>query len=940
MALEAFSLIGRIALDGADKVTKGLDGIGKRSRQTKTYMESFGNETFKAMDSAVDSTDDMSKAIRAMRDEMKDAMREQKKAMQPFRKQQLDIQKGYWDLNKATKSWKGSTKDLINEINKLGKAEKKINDEMMKMNDIAKMGLLQSIGAMNAMSTQSEKVSQNYDRMGKALYSVNKPLLAITDGLEKMAKAGQPAQIALRQLGAGASMKELNDMIKLINVGLMRFQAVALAAGIALVGFTAAMANAAHGEAPSKIRAQMAEIETIYDEALEERKQQLYEWAGLFENIEFKPINPQSLIDALEGQVQIFDGWAANLKRLAKRGVDEGLLEELRQMTPKAAAEVQALQKMTDAQLTEYVALWNQKHKQVTTQAVSELEFLRQATDRKIKELKASIMPLALAWEDFQATWSDALQPFVESWGKVAAKVVEAGTAIGDFFVTLNENDMSWVITALGWFTYLFTALTLLLSPLAIGIGLAGGFAAAWASLSPFIMPLLAGLAAMSGSIVLIIAGAAALIAIVMMLVNSFKNWVNSSEEVRAGVMEKITAIQEGTGEILEKLKGLWDDGMKMINDAVQPILAELTAFWNEHGMQVMTAVQNFMSFLGTIFSVVFPIIKFIVLGALNAILGIFSGVFNAIMGIIKIFTGLFTGDFGLMWEGAKQLFFGAIQAIWNYMNLLFIGRILKGVGAFFMSMKKFFVDGFTILKFRVQYFVKDALLKIKSFVDGVKNWFTNMKNSAIGIWNSLKLQVSMAVEILKTRALLHIRNMVMEAKSKFESIRSTATKIFNKVKDAITKPIESAKKGIGKAVDWIRDKFNALKLKLPKIKLPKFKIKNWSINPKNWIKAPPYIDIDWHKKGAFFDKATVMQGLGERGREAILPLENRKYMKPFSQAVAENLAALTGGGTQRIEIPVMLNNREILRAIIPDLDRALKTRQNINGGLVNRGNL
>lgn len=940
MALEAFSLIGRITLDGAEKVTRGLDNVGKRTRRAGYEMESFGGETFRAMDTAADATDDMGRAIKKMRDEMKAAMREQKKAMQPFRKQQLDVQKGFWDLTKATKNWKGSTQDLLDEINKLGKAEKKATDAMMKMNEVGKMGLLQSIGQVNAMSTQSEKLSQNYDRMGKAIYSVNKPLLAISDGLEKIAKAGQPAAIALKQLGAGANMKDLNDMIKLITAGLMRFQMVALGAAVAFAGFTAAMAKAAHGTAPDEIRAQMAEIENIYDEALEERRQQLYEWAGLFEEIEFKPVDPQKLIDALKGQIQIFDGWAANLKRLAKRGVDEGLLEELRQMTPKAAAEVQALQKMTDAQLTEYVALWNEKHKQVTDQAVSELEFLRQATDQKVQELKNSIMPLALAWEDFQSTWAEALAPFVESWSVVAAKVVDAGTAIGDFFVTLNQNDMSWVITALGWFAYAFTALTLLLSPLAIGVGLVGGFAAAWASAAPIIMPIVSGLAAMSGTVVLVIAGIAALIAIIYLVVKSFKEWINSSEEVRAGVMEKIQAIKDGAAPILEAFKGLWDSAMNMIKRVVGQILGELAVFWSEHGMQIMQAVQNFLGFLSAIFAVVFPIIKFIVMGALNAILNIFHGVFTAIMGIIKIFTGLMTLDFGLMWEGIKQLFFGAIEAVWGYLNLMFIGRILKGIGGFFAALRAKFSGGLTTIRLNVMYF-KD---KVMAIITNLKNLFiatfTTMRNMGLSIWNSLRAGIQVVLQAISQRVLQISTKIYTTFQSKFNAVLSTTRTIFNNVKTAITKPIEAAKTAVGKAVDWIRTKFNNLKLKLPKIKVPKFRIKNWSINPANWVKNPPAIDITWHKRGAFFDEATVLNGLGERGKEAIIPLENRKYMQPFSQAIAENLAAITGGGAQRIEIPIMLNNREILRAIIPDLDRALKTRQSNYGGLVNRGNL
>jgi phage-related protein len=940
MALEAFSLIGRIALDGADKVTSGLGDIGKRTKAAGRTMESFGQETFRAMDTVADSTDEVQQAVKAMREEMREAVRQQKRDMGSFRLEQLKTQKAWWDLTKASKNWKGSTSDLMREVTKLGQAQKKANEAMMAHNDIAKMGLLQSIGTMQAMSTQSEKITKNYDRMGKALYGVNKPLLAITDGLENMAKAGQPAALALKMLGANANMKDLQSMIGLITRGLVRFQAVAIASGLALAGMTAALANAAHGEAPDKIREQMAEIENIYDEALEERRADLYEWAGLFEDIDFKPPKKEKLMAALAEQVKIFENWAKNIKDLAKRGVDEGLIRELEEMTPKAAAEVQALSTMTDKELTKYVELWRQKHQQAREKATTELEWLREATDEKIQELKDSMQPLALAWEDFKGSWANALQPFIDSWGQVAAKVVDAGTAVADFFETLNNNDMQWVIQVLGWVVFLFTALTFLLSPLAIGVGLVAGFQAAWASLAPFIMPLVTGLGAMAGTIVLIIAAVAAVVAIIYMLVQGFKDWVNSSEETRAAFEEKVQAMRDKVEPIIEDIKSLFTDGMQMVKDAIKPILDEITAFWDEHGMQVMEAVSNFMGFLGAIFNVVFPIIKFIVMGALNAILGIFSGVFNAIMGIIKIFTGLFTGDFGLMWEGAKQLFFGAIEAIWNYMNLLFIGRILKGVGAFFTFIKGMFTRNWTLLLLKIRTFGQNSLLAIRNFVNGIKTWFTNMKNSAIGIWNGLQLQVAVAVKLLQLKVRSTIQNLSLWVWKTFDTMKTKVATIWNNIKTAMTKPMDSAKKAIGSAIQWIKDKFAGLKLKLPNIKTPKFKIRNWSLNPKNWIKNPPYIDIDWNKRGAFFDQATALQGLGEKGTEAIIPIQNRRYMQPFSQAIAENLAALTGGGAQRVEVPIYLNNREILRAIIPDLDRELKVRQHRQSGLVNRGNL
>ncbi|MFP7735513.1 hypothetical protein ACLHDF_19240, partial [Priestia aryabhattai] len=57
--------------------------------------------------------------------------------------------------------------------------------------------------------------------------------------------------------------------------------------------------------------------------------------------------------------------------------------------------------------------------------------------------------------------------------------------------------------------------------------------------------------------------------------------------------------------------------------------------------------------------------------------MGIIDGALKIIMGLVKVFAGLFTGDFSKMWEGLKQIFFGAIQLIWNYINLMFVGRIL-----------------------------------------------------------------------------------------------------------------------------------------------------------------------------------------------------------------------------------------------------------------------
>ena len=99
-------------------------------------------------------------------------------------------------------------------------------------------------------------------------------------------------------------------------------------------------------------------------------------------------------------------------------------------MGPKAAGEIQVMVNMTGPQLDKYVALWREKHFQAYTQAETELAKLKVATDQKVKELQNSLEPLGLSVERFKSVWAEALGPFVDLWGKIAAKVVDAATKV------------------------------------------------------------------------------------------------------------------------------------------------------------------------------------------------------------------------------------------------------------------------------------------------------------------------------------------------------------------------------------------------------------------------------------------------------------------------------------------------------------------------------
>lgn len=136
------------------------------------------------------------------------------------------------------------------------------------------------------------------------------------------------------------------------------------------------------------VAAEEQRLNEVYEQAVENRAKSIYSFAGLFDEVAQKAeVSGQQLVENLKGQVETITEWSETLNLLGKRGLDDGLMSELREMGPKAAAEIMALNSLTDAELTEYQNLWRTKNQMARTQAVRELEGLRVDTLLQIKDL-------------------------------------------------------------------------------------------------------------------------------------------------------------------------------------------------------------------------------------------------------------------------------------------------------------------------------------------------------------------------------------------------------------------------------------------------------------------------------------------------------------------------------------------------------------------------
>jgi len=213
------------------------------------------------------------------------------------------------------------------------------------------------------------------------------------------------------------------------------------------------------------------------------------------------------------------------------------------------------------------------------------------------------------------------------------------------------------------------------------------------------------------------------------------------------------------------------------------------------------------------------------------------------------------------------------------------------------------------------------------------KNWDTiKVKAGELFIaialkFSEIKNAVVTRVEELKTQAIGKFASLVSEGSSKFASLLSEARSKFSTMKDVILNPINSARDGVKLAIDRIKGFFSGLKLSLPRIKMPSFSIKNWSMNPVDWLQAMPKLTVAWNAAGGVFNRPTIfntanagLQGVGEAGPEAILPL-NSKVLGGIGRGIADTMGGNNDSAiTINLEAPIVLNGREVAKATYKDV--------------------
>ena len=199
---------------------------------------------------------------------------------------------------------------------------------------------------------------------------------------------------------------------------------------------------------------------------------------------------------------------------------------------------------------------------------------------------------------------------------------------------------------------------------------------------------------------------------------------------------------------------------------------------------------------------------------------------------------------------------------------------------------------------------------KTKEVVDKIVKWatdlkdkvvakITELKDKAVAKFQEVKENITNKIQEAKTNVINKFTEIKTGVTNKVEEVKNNVKNKFDEIKEKITKPVETAKEKVKDIVEKIKGFFN-FKWSLPKLKVPRF-----SITPAGWdvgdlLKGSiPKLSVSWNAKGGVFDKPTLfgygnsLQGLGEAGAEAVVPLEKNTQ---WLDKIATMIVAKQGG--------------------------------------------
>lgn len=411
-----------------------------------------------------------------------------------------------------------------------------------------------------------------------------------------------------------------------------------------------------------------------------------------------------------------------------------------------------------------------------------QITILKSALQELAIQIGEALMPTVRSIVSKIQEWVEKLQQMDEGTRNTIIKIAAFAAAIGPVLLVVGKLT-SGVGKAMQSISSLGKGILTFVNQAKLGVGAGGKFASALAAIGPY------------GAII---------IAVIALVTAAFISLWKNNEEFR----NKMTAIWEGIKQKFEAFGQAITERLNALGFDFSSFTEVLKGIWN-----------GFCAILAPAFEATFKII--------SAVLGT---VLDVLVGIFDVFAGLFTGNWGQVWNGIKEIFLG----IWNGIKGILSATLesLKNLANVFLGW--FGTDWETVWG-KIKEFFVNTWNGIKTFfgniLNGIKENFSTIWNAISGIattvWNTIKNVAQTGIMFIKelfsaafqiltvpfrfiwenckeaiTAAWEFIKTTVSNA---INAIKTTLETVWNAIWSVISPIIETIKTGISTAWETIK---------------------------------------------------------------------------------------------------------------------------------------
>ncbi|MEC3158921.1 phage tail tape measure protein [Bacillus thuringiensis] len=285
-------------------------------------------------------------------------------------------------------------------------------------------------------------------------------------------------------------------------------------------------------------------------------------------------------------------------------------------------------------------------------------------------------------------------------------------------------------------------------------------------------------------------------------------------------------------------------------------------------------------------------------------------------------------------WGLFKQYIVQPVQEAWSITKEKF-SDLISWLSSQWETAKSYTLSAWNLIKQYVIQPVQELWNATKEKLNDLANWilgnWAKIQSYTLTAWNLVYKYIIDPVISAYNSAKEKFNDMYNTAREKFDSVKNAAQEKFDAAKRFIIDPIKDAVDKVKGFIDKIKGFFSDLKLKIPKPEMPKMPHFSLETSTKNIlgkdITYPSGIGVQWRAKGGIFTRPTIfgmsngqLQGAGEAGNEAVLPL-NKKTLGAIGEGIAATMS--TEPNVINIYNPSVRDDRDIDR-MVGKIDDAL----------------